>query len=204
MHPLTVVIEKKRSVRLEFAAEDQVGVNRYGGEVIMKQKAQNILHKYKLQSTENIYQKIWSEDFPHCVNTGSVIAAYSADKNDCKILLQDKSTSTILVLSSDGRKLLDSWHCKGILLACYKRGFVLDVQFVYAVERAEGEYEIVFVEGSDKDRKKRSEIKLQPVTAKNTWSHPELSVCKSKNRIAVTSTENTLDIYKKRSRHGKY
>ena len=198
IHPLAVTIETSRTVRLEFAAENQVGINRYTGEIIIKEKAQNTLHKYKLQSPDNLYQEIWSENFPHGINTASVIAAYCTIKNGCKIALQDKTSSTTLLLSSDGRQLLDSWHHEGILLACFH-----SEKFAYAVEKAEGEYEIVIVEANDKDLKKRSEIKLQPVVAKPTWSNYYLSVCMSKLRIAVTSTDHTLDIYGSGLRHGK-
>ena len=186
MHPVTVVITMSRGDRLGFAAGKQVGYGRYG-EVVMKEKAQKTLHRYKFN--DKIYQETWSEDFPHGVNTASVIAVYSATRGQ-KLLLQDKSTSTTLVLSSDGRELLDSWHHEGILLTC-----LWDSEPVYVVENTYGEYEIVIV------NKDRSETRLQPVTAKSPWSHPYLSVCYYESnfqhiiRIAVTSKDRTLDIY---------
>ena len=48
----------------------------------------------------------------------SVIGVYSQAFVVKKLLLQDKSTSTTLVLSADDRDLLDSWHHEGILLTC--------------------------------------------------------------------------------------
>ena len=102
------------------------------------------------------------------------------------LLLQGKSTSTTMLLSSDGRELLDSWHHEGILLACFFHN-----EPVYAVENTYGEYEIVIV------NEDRSETRLQPVATKSPWSHPYLSVCQYVvgNRIAVTSKDHTLDIY---------
>ena len=193
VRPLTVVTEMSRCVQLEFAAENQVGYGRHG-EVVIKEKAQKTLHKYNLPWKEVVYKVIWSENFPHGVNTASVIAAYatickydSVFVQEVHVILHDKTTSTTLVLSTDGRKLLDSWHHEGILLTCF------DEQFVYAVEKAEGGYEIAIVNV----KKGRSETKLQPFTAKPTWSHPYLSLCKSVflKRIVVTSTDHTLDIY---------
>ena len=190
MNPVTVVIKMSRGDRLEFAAEKQVG---YGSvvEVIIKEKAQKTLHRYDLQLNElKTYQEIWSEDFPHGVNTASVIAVYSATGGQ-KLLLQDKSTSTTLVLSSDGRELLDSWHHEGILLTC-----LYDNDPVYVVENTYGEYEIVIVNTD------RSETRLQPVAAKSPWSHPYLPVCQLfvGRRIAVTSKDHTLDIYYRNGR----
>ena len=111
------------------------------------------------------------------------------EKKSNKLLLQDKSTSTTLALSSDGGELLDSWHRKGILLTCLKTAHL-----VYAVEKTEGEYEIVI-----DDWEQTSKKRLQPVTGKPTWSHPYLSVCYPswKDRMAVTSAaDHSLDIYK--------
>ena len=182
MHPVTVVIKMSRSDRLGFAAEKQVGYGLHG-EVVIKEKAQKTLHRYEFN--DKIYQEIWSEDFPHGVNTASVIAVYIALFSGHKLLLQDKSTSTTLVLSSDGREL-DSWHHEGILLTCLRNG-----EPVYVVENTYGEYEIVIVNTD------RSETRLQPVTTKPTWSHPYLSVCQyyALGKIAVTSKDHTLDIY---------
>ena len=155
----------------------------------MKEKAQKTLHRYRLRVYEMIYQEIWSEDFPHGVSTASVIAVYGLP-GGCKLLLQDKSTSTTLVLSSDGRENLDSWVHEGILLTC-----LFANEPVYAVENTYGEYEIVIV------NEDRSETKL-PVTAKSPWSHPYLSVCQRYigDRIAVVSKDHTLDIYYKKGR----
>ena len=180
-----------RGVRLEVAAEDQVGFYERTGEVFIKEKAQNTLHKYKLQFKENIYQEIWSEDFPDGVNTASVISMYDDDMYEdgynLKLVLHDKSTSSTLLLSSDGKELLDSWHHDDeILLTCFSSAFY--GLFVFAMEMAEGEYKIVIVEGS-------STIRLQPVAAKPTWSNPYLSVCEIMRRLAVISTDHTLDIY---------
>ena len=174
-----------RGNRLEFAAEKQVGYNAYG-KVIIKEKARKTLHKYELQSREMVYQEIWSEDFPHGVNTASVIAVYSPSGGD-KLLLQDKSTSTTLVLSSDGREFLDSWNHEGIFLTCLYQD-----EPVYAVEKTSREYEIVIVK---ENRDGKYEKRLQPVASKPTWSHPYLSVCETAGRIAVTSKDHTLDIY---------
>ena len=178
-----------RCDRLEFAAENQVG---YGTstEVIIKEKAQNTLHKYKLQLNEiKTYQEIWSEDLPHGVNTASIIGAMYSWIDGETPLLHDKSTSTTLVLSSDGRKILDNWHHEGVHLTTF--GSVVGLKQVYAVEKTSGEYEIVIVHAD------RSETKLQPLTAKPTWSHPCLSVSQfiNKRHIAVTSKDRTLDIY---------
>ena len=171
-----------RGDRLEFAAENQVGYGLYG-EIVIKEKAQKTLHNYKLQLNEITYQEIWSEDFPHGVNTASVTAVYGVT-GGCKLLLQDKSTSTTLVLSSDGRELLDSLHHEGILLTT-----IFVENLVYVVKNTYGEYEIVIVNGDI------SETRLQPVTTKPTWSHPYLSVCENISMIAVTSKDRTLDIY---------
>ena len=184
MHPLTVSIKMSSGHRLKWAAEKQVGYGRYG-EVVLKEKAQKALHKYDLQLNEIIYQEIWSEDFPHGVNTASVIAVY-VPSDDYELLLQDKSTSTTLILSSDGREILDSRHHEGILLTC-----LYNNEPVYAVENTYGECEIVIV------NKDRPETRLQPVATKSPWSHPYLSVCQYYvgSRIAVTSKDHTLDIY---------
>ena len=40
-----------------------------------------------------------------------------------------------------------------------------------------------------------SEIRLQPIASKPTWSHPYLSVSSNSRRIVVTSVDHTLDIY---------
>ena len=40
----------------------------------IKEKAQKTLYRYNFN--DKIYQEIWSEDFPHGVNTASVIAVY--------------------------------------------------------------------------------------------------------------------------------
>ena len=188
IHPVTVVITMSRGDRLGFAAEKQVGYCLYG-EVVIKEKAQKTLHKYKVQFNEMIHQEIWSDDFPRGVNTASVIGEWDGHK----LLLWDKSTSTTLLLSSDGRKLLDSWHHEGILLTCLRNS-----KPVYAVENAYGEYEIVIV-------KHRSETRIQPVTTKSPWSHPYLSVCRyDHERIAVTSKDHTLDIYRDSDWLGKH
>ena len=190
-----------QGIHLEFPADYQVG-HRFNGEVIIKEKAQNTLHKYKLHFPKYIYQEIWSVDFPHGVNTASVTAVYSKKilgrelQYGYKVLLQDKSTSTTLILSSDGTKLLDSWHHEGILLTCFCSGW--SEYFVHVVEKTDGEYEIVIIERNIRlNNKDISETRLQPVAAKPTWSHPYLSLCKSNSRIAVTSTDHTLDIYSK-------
>ena len=151
-----------RCKRLEIAAENHVGYG-FFSEVIIQEKARNSLHRYNLRKNELIYQEIWSEDFPHGVNTASVVAVY--DVIGGRLLLQDKSTSTTLVLSSDGRELVDSWHHEGILLTC-----LWGNEPVYVVENTYGEYEIAIV------REVRPEKRLQPVAAKTSWSHPYLSV----------------------------
>ena len=73
MHPLTVAIKMSRGHRLDWAAEKQVGYG-WNEEVVIKEKAQKTLHRYDLQKNELIYQEIWNEDFPHSVNTASIIA----------------------------------------------------------------------------------------------------------------------------------
>ena len=179
-----------RGERLDFAAENQVGYG-FHREVIIKEKAQKTLHRYDLQVNEIVYQEVWSEDFPHGVNTGSVIAVYIVS-GGYKLLLQDKSKSTTLVLSSDGREILNSWHHEGILLT-----ILFDDEKVYVVENTYGEYEVVIV------NKDRSETRLQPVAVKSPWTHPYLSVCQYcgfSSRIAVTSKDHTLDIYYRNGR----
>ena len=201
-HTLTVVTEMSRGVRLEFAVEDLVGVYQRG--VIIKEKAHNTLHEYELQLPEMIYRELWSEDFPHGVNAANVMAV---GRWETFVLLQDKNTSTTLVLSHEGKKRLGSWHQEGILLNWHDSSY--ENLFMYAVEKTYGEYEIVIVNrsrfppsysdnsfywGPDRDI-----LRLQPVGTKPTWSHPYLSVCENDRgkRIAVTSTEHTLDIYSK-------
>ena len=166
-----------QAVCLDFVAEDQVGFCILG-EVTLKEKAQKRLHLYQMQNG-CIYHKIWSEDFPHGVNTARIICM--SDKR--KVLLQDKSTSTTLELSSDGTKLLNRWHHKGILLTC-----LYPEQLVYAVKKADVEYEIAI-------ESEKSEIRLQPVAAKPAWPHPYLSVSGNASGIVVTSADHTLDIY---------
>ena len=181
-------------VRLEWAADNQVGYGQYG-DVIMKEKAQKTLHKYMLLLEEVIYKETWSENFPHDVNAASVIGV-CWHNSEYKPLLHDKSTSTTLVLSSDGKELLNSLHHEGVLLT-YLCHDGLDGQQVYAVEKTYGECEIVIV-----DNKDISETRLQPVAGKPTWSHPYLSVCEDMRNdwIAVTSKDHTLDIYYRNGR----
>ena len=180
-----MVIKLSRSIHLEWAAENQVCYHGLFGEVTIKEKVQKILHRYDTELKEIIHQ-----DFPHGVNTASVIAVYSQTGDD-KLLLQDKSTSTTFLLSSDCREILDSWHHEGILITCLSRN-----KPVYAVEKTSGEYEIVIVD----DNKDRSETRLRPVTTKPTWSHPYLSACEDIGKIAVTSNDHTLDIYHQKGR----
>ena len=177
-----MVFKKHQGVRLEWAAANQVGFC-IEGEVIIKEKAQKTLHKYKLHSKEIMYQEMWSEHFPHGVDTASVIAVKYQEP-----LLQDKRSTTLL-LSNDGKILLDSWQHEGILLTCF-----LD-KAVYAVEKTSGEYEIVIVDIDD-----RSETRLQPVAAKPTWSHTYLSVCGYEAGTVVASKDRTLDIYRWKGR----
>ena len=174
-----------QGVRLEFAAENQVGFEDITGEVIIQEKGQKRLHRYELKIQEgNVYQEEWSENFPHNISSASIITLCEDHP-----LLQDKGTSTILKMSSNGRELLDSWHHEGILLTSL---FLYGL--VYAVEKTNGEYEILIVKDKETSKKGRSEKRLQPVTAKPTWTHPYLSVTKG-DGIAVTSTHHTLDIY---------
>ena len=199
------MIRVKQGVRLEFAAENQVSFNSYDydiGEetdvnyraerrdVIIKDKAQNTLHQYQLEGC--IYKEGWSENLPPGVNTASIIAVYSYGSG-YKLLLQDKSTSTTLEFSPASRKL-DSWHYEGILLTCLSITWRSSIYPVYAVEKTEGEYEIVIF--SIGDIEMILEKRLRPVTAKLTWSHPYLSVCgnETERRIAVTSSDRSLDI----------
>ena len=183
-----MVVRLSQAVRLEFAAEDQVGFGSFGT-VIIKEKVHKTLHKYQLQVHKNyVYQEIWREDFPHHVNTASIRAVYGNQP-----LLEDKKTSSTLVLSSDGRKLVDSWHHTGVLLTCLPE----PDRPVYAAKNSNGGYEIVFILGI-KDKSEIKLVRLQPVEAIPTWSHPYLSICEASepDRKAVTShTDHTLDIY---------
>lgn len=175
---------------LEFAAEGQVGFYQSTEEVIIKEKTQNRLHKYKLQTPENIYQEMWSEDLPRGVNAASVTAANS-DRYWNSIVLQDKRASTTLVLGYDSTNLRDSWRHEGILLTCFSR-----IWFVYSVE-TEGEYEIVLTEWKNKDSISSRKTRLKP--SRSTWLHPYLSVCEYRmDRIVVTSADHTLHIYEQR------
>ena len=189
MHPLAVVIRRKQGFGLEFAAEDQVCFSRET--VIIKEKTQKTLHNY--QQKDCTYKEKWSENLPPDVNTASIIAVVQWQGR--KLLLQDKSTSTTLALSCDGGELLGRWHDEGILLTCLRDALV------YAVEKTEGEYEIVI-----DDWEQTSRTRLQPVTGKPTWSHPYLSVCYPswKHRMVVTSAANrSLDIYQWDMSEGK-
>ena len=160
------------------------------GNVIVKKKGQNTLHKFQVQ-TGYAYQKIWTEESPHDVNTAKVIGI----SEHGQAYLQEKSGSPTLVMDSAGKNLLTSWHYEGTLLTCLPSN-----QPVYAVEKADGEYEIVKVEIDS------SEVRLQPVSERPAWPHPYLSVCddERRSRIAVTSKLHTLDIYSRdRSPSGK-
>ena len=183
------MISKKQGFGLEFAAEDQVCFSHKI--VIIKEKIQKTLHNY--QRKDYTYKEKWSENLPPDINTASIIAV---ERKSSKLLLQDKSTSTTLALSSDGRELLGSWHRKGILLTCLK-----DAHLVYAVDKTEGEYEIVI-----DDWEQTSRTRLQSVTGKPTWAHPYLSVCylSSRDMIAVTcAADHSLDIYNWNKSEGK-
>ena len=156
-------------MHLEFAAEDQVGFGT-NGDVIIKEKAQNRLHKYQLQIKEgNVYPEIWSEDFPCGVNTARIIAI---DFIGNFLLLYDKSTSTVLKFCENGRKLIESW--RGILLACVAQTGPVHV------EETDGKYEIII------DNYGSSIARLQPVAGRRPWTHPYLSVCADeRDRLAV-------------------
>ena len=186
-----MVIEKSQGHRLEWAAENQVAYSDDGRVVVMKEKAQNTraLHTYNMEfdmlSDEIIYQKRWNEDLPHGINPASVIAGYGWT-DGYRFLLEDKSTSTTLLLCPRGRELVGSWHHEGILLTCLK-----NAKLVFSVEKRSGEYEIVIVDTCNENKLES----LQPITSKPTWSHPYLSVCEGEGRIAVTSKHHTLDIY---------
>ena len=178
---ITVVIEVRRGVRLEVEAEGQVGFNRQG-EVVIKEKAQQTLHKYKLQILErDLYQEIWSEDIPPGVNSASIRAVTDLAH---EVLLQDNSSAT-MKWRFHNLKHWNSWNDEGIILPCSGIGRV------YAVEKTAGEYEIIIHDNHFKAR-------IQPVAGRSTWKDPYLSVCVSgvpEDRIAVTSTNHTLDIY---------
>ena len=175
-----MVIERSQDIHLGFAAEDQVGFNSDGA-VVLKEKAQKTLHKYELQIQErNVYKKSWSKNFPPDVGDAS-IRSVSGYHN---VLLQDKNTVT-LKLNFDCRKAWDNWHHSGIILPCS------EIKCMYAVEKTNEEYELII---NDKAR-------LQSVMGRPTWTDPHLSVCGVSyeydvpERIAVTSTNRTLDIY---------
>ena len=179
-----------QGVHLEFEAENQIGF-KDDATVVIKEKAQKTLHKYDLQHQEgNVYQKIWNVDFPLDVNDASIRSVSYSFPQDSYVLLQDKNTAT-LKLSFDCRSVLDSpeswnsWHYEGIILPCSR------IDRVYAVEKTDGEYEIIINDNNFNAR-------LQPVAGRPSWKDPYLSVCVNgvrKDRIAVASSNHTLDIY---------
>ena len=180
-----MVIKISQGVHLGFAAENQVSF-RQDGEVVVKEKAQKTLHEYRLQIQEkNVYQKSRSEDFPSGVNGASI-------RSSCgpATFLQDNNTAT-LKLAFHNLKPWKIWNHKGILLPCSR------IKHVYAVEKTDGEYEIVI---NDYE----FNVRLQPAMGRPTWKDPYLSVCTdgltSIDRIAVTSTNRTLGIYSKGSK----
>ena len=183
VHPLTVVIRVKHGVRLEFAAEKQVTFNKVG-DVIISRKSPKTLHQYQLEGC--IYKEVRSENLPPGVDTASIVAVYYC-YGHYELLLQDKNTATKLIWSPDSRELLNIRDYEGIFLPnCNHTGCQM-----FAVERTEREYEIVIKEWND------SEIRLQLLTAKATWSHPYLSVCRTDYKVAVTSAaDRSLDIYR--------
>ena len=185
-----MVIDMSQGVLLGFAAEYQVSFNE-DREVVIKEKAQKVLHKYELQIQErNVYQKIWSVDFPPGVNDASIRSlSYSLHK-DWYVLLQDKNTATLKLSfkhfdQCDRFDGWDSWHHEGIILPCS------GIERVYAVEKTDREFEIIINDTHFKAR-------LQPVATRSTWKDPYLSVCADTvfmDRIGVISTNHTLDIY---------
>ena len=189
VNPITVVIETSQDVHVGFAAEDQVSFNEDGA-VVIKEKAQKTLHKYELKTQErNVYQKIWSVDFPPDVNDASIRSVPCSLVDYSYILLQDKNTAT-LKLSLDSDSGWDSWNHEGIILPCSV------LKHVYAVEKTVGEYEILIHDYHYK-------AKLQPVAGRPTWKDPYLSVCVygvCTDKVAVTSASRTLDIYSRDSK----
>ena len=179
------MIGVKQGIRLEFAAENQVDFGR-GGIFVLKEKAQNTIHKYNLKRYTD--KEVCITNLPSGVNTANIISECEFCNGTGGLILQDSSTAATLVLSPDGTELLDSWHHEGILLTCLNGNDPM-----YAVETTEGEYEIAIVIDN------KSETRLQPVTGKPTWSHPYLSVANNlwTELMAVTSaTDHSLDIYK--------
>ena len=176
-------------VHIGFAAEDQVGFNE-DGTVVTKEKAQKKLHKYELKIQErNVYQKLWSEDFPRDVNDASIRSMPYSMREDSYVSLQDKNTAN-LKLSFESDSGWDSWHHEGIILPCSV------LKHVYAVEKTVGEYEILIHDYHYK-------AKLQPVAGRPTWKDPYLSVCVygvCKDRVALTSANLIFDIYSRDSK----
>ena len=179
----SVVIKVSQGVHLGFAAEDQVGFNKDGG-VVVKEITRKTLHEYRLQIQErNVYQESRSEDFPSGVNDASIRSSSGPS-----VLLQDKNTAT-QKRSFHNLQPWKSWHHEGTILPCSR------MKCVYAVEKTDGEYEIIIDDYNSKAR-------LQPVTGGSPWKDPYLSLCMhgGSDRIAVTSTNNTLQIYSKASK----
>ena len=191
VNPITVVIKMSQGVHLGFAAEDQVGFQR-DGSVVIKDKAHETLHKYELQIQEgDLYHKKWSYDLPFGLEDVSI---RSASGNN--VVLQVKNTGTlkfILYYKSIG-SVWDRLHHEGIYLNCC----LLDFEDVYAVERLDGEYEIVFTSNCTK-------VRMHPVAGRPTWKDPYLSVCVKEDQyeqywMAVASANHTLDIYRRHSK----
>ena len=167
-------------VQQRFQAEDRVGFDE-GGKVVLKDKAQKTLHKYTMHIQErSVYQKECSYDLPPHTSDASI--RYLSEKFG--IFLQNKNKPSLtLLLDNDNQ-----WrhlHHEGIFLLC-----PLTNPF-FAVENINGGYEIIIDDTN----------KLQPIAGRPTWKDPYLSVCETgMSRLAVASTNHTLDIY---SRGGK-
>ena len=168
----------RQNVQLGFTAEDQVGFDE-DGTVVMKEKVQKTLHQFKLQNQEmNVYQKDWSYDFPPGANDASIRSL-----SETRVFLQDKYTAALKRIFSDYSRW-SSCEKEGIILNCF------GLECLYALANTDGEYEIII---NDKDFGPR----IQPVAGKPAWKDPYLSVCSNYEKMAVASTNNTLDIYRR-------
>ena len=168
----------RQYVQLGFTAEDQVGFDE-DGTVVMKEKGQKTLHQFKLQNQEmNVYQKDRSYDFPPGANDASIRSL-----SEMTVFLQDKYTATLKRIFYEYSRW-GSYNHEGIILNCF------GIERVYALAKSDGEYEIILV---DKDFGPR----IQPVAGKPAWKDPYLSVCSNYGKMAVASTDNTLDIYRR-------
>ena len=182
---------------MEIAGENQVAFNELG-HLIIKEKEQKQLHCYNLHAEESesaINQ--WSVQFPPDVNSASIRSATFGE-----VLMQDDRTSTLKLslqpptLHNNNKEVWESYHHEGVILPSIGQ----DDGRLYAVKKTNGEYEII-IDGCD-IKATLQPVAVQPVAGRPTWKDPYLSVCARPaladwhiDRIAVTSTNCTLDIY---------